>query len=139
MFLDASAIVAILSREPGFEELARRIEDARDPLFTSPLSRYEAVISLARQRVGKDRKPSPELVETCSGLVSAFLNEVMAKDIHITGSIGEGAIRAAAEFGKTVGHPADLNFGDCFAYACAKAFRLKLLYKGGDFAKTDLA
>ena len=36
-------------------------------------------------------------------------------------------------------HPAALNMGDCFAYACAKAAGARLLYKGGDFALTDLA
>jgi len=53
--------------------------------------------------------------------------------------LGDGAIRAAAEYGKTVGHAADLHFGDCLTYACAKAYRLKLIYKGDGFAKTDLA
>ncbi|MCZ4354153.1 type II toxin-antitoxin system VapC family toxin [Roseovarius aestuarii] len=139
MFIDASAIFAVLNREAGYEDLARRIDDVADQLYTSPLSRFEASVSLARQRSGKDKKPSPELVQECAALVSAFVKEVKAKDIHITSSIGDGAIRAAAEYGKTVGHAADLNFGDCFTYACAKAYRLKLIYKGNDFSETDLA
>ncbi len=49
------------------------------------------------------------------------------------------ALDAATAYGKTVGYPADLNFGDCFAYACAKTEGLRLLYKGQDFAQTDLA
>jgi len=44
----------------------------------------------------------------------------------------------AAAYGKAVGHQVDLNFGDCFSYACAKAHGVSLLYVGGDFAKTDL-
>lgn len=40
--------------------------------------------------------------------------------------------------GKRAGHKAKLNFGDCFAYAAAKAYRLPLVYKGDDFAQTDL-
>ena len=48
------------------------------------------------------------------------------------------ATQAYAEFGKGQ-HPAALNMGDCFAYACAKANRAKLLFKGEDFAKTDIA
>lgn len=139
MFIDASAIFAILNREAGYEELARRIDDVQDQLYTSPLSRFEVAVSLARQRSGKDRKPDPGLVEECSALVSEFLDEIGAKDLHITSGIGNGAIRAAAAYGKTVGHKADLNFGDCFSYACAKAYRLKLLYKGNDFSETDLA
>ena len=57
-------------------------------------------------------------------------------------SIGElerdEAIRAAARYGKGH-HPARLNMGDCFAYACAKTNDARLLYKGDDFSKTDLA
>ena len=41
-------------------------------------------------------------------------------------------------WGKGV-HPAGLNFGDCFAYACAEAYSTRLIYKGKDFAQTDLA
>ena len=54
-------------------------------------------------------------------------------------TIGDKALAVAACYGKFVGHEADLNFGDCFAYACAKAFNSPLLYKGDDFAKTDMA
>lgn len=139
MFLDASVIVAILNREPGYEEITRRIEDSTDPLYTSPLSRFEASVSLSRQRSGPMQKPSPEFVQDCATLVDDLIKALSAKDIHITSSIGNAAITAAATYGKAVGHEADLNFGDCFSYACAKAYRLKLIYKGNDFSKTDLA
>jgi ribonuclease VapC len=43
-----------------------------------------------------------------------------------------------ADFGKASGHPAKLNFGDCFAYALAKAKREPLLFKGDDFSRTDV-
>lgn len=49
------------------------------------------------------------------------------------------AVRALSIYGKQVGHPAQLNMGDAISYACAKAYRLPLLYKGNDFAQTDLA
>jgi ribonuclease VapC len=49
------------------------------------------------------------------------------------------ALSGSATYGKAVGHPADLNLGDCFAYACAKALNVPLLYKGNDFSQTDLA
>lgn len=138
MFIDASAIVAVLRREPGYEDLVRRIEDCPGQLYTSALARFEAAVSFARQRAGKS-KPTPELVMACAEIVSDMLEELSAKDIHITRSTGDGAVRAAALYGKAVGHEADLNFGDCFAYACAKSYRVKLIYKGDDFAKTDLA
>lgn len=57
--------------------------------------------------------------------------------------IGDAERRLAAEahrlYGKGTGHPAQLNMGDCFAYACAKANDAALLYKGNDFIHTDLA
>lgn len=139
MFIDASVLFAILQREAGYEHLVRRIEDVTDQLFTSPLSRYEAAVSLARQRSGKDTKPSQAFVMECAELVADLVKSLGAKDIHISSGIGDGAIRAAAQYGKAVGHAADLNFGDCFTYACAKAFRVGLIYKGDDFSKTDLA
>ncbi len=103
------------------------------------MARFEASVSLARSRSGTQTKPTRALMDACAGLVAAFVQELTARDIHITGSIGDGAIQAATEYGKIVGHLADLNFGDCFAYACARAYRLKLIYKGSDFAQTDLA
>lgn len=139
MYIDASAIVAILLREPGYEDLVRRIEAVTDQLFTSPLARYEASVSFARSRSGKYKKPSPEVLNDSMAAVSQLLGELSVRDIHISTGIGDAAIRAAAEYGKAVGHPADLNFGDCFAYACAKAYRIGIIYKGDDFAKTDLA
>jgi ribonuclease VapC len=62
--------------------------------------------------------------------------EIAGKEIMISGDIGNRAIEASMKYGKAVGHSADLNFGDCFAYACGKANRLSLLYKGNDFSKT---
>ena len=47
------------------------------------------------------------------------------------------ALQAYAQFGKGR-HPAGLNMGDCFAYACAKAHNAALLFKGEDFPKTDI-
>jgi ribonuclease VapC len=48
-----------------------------------------------------------------------------------------GAIDAFDRFGKGR-HPAGLNFGDCFAYACARSYRMPLLFKGNDFPLTDI-
>ncbi len=50
----------------------------------------------------------------------------------------DAAFSAFVAFGRGSGHPAALNFGDVFAYALAKVRDLPLLFKGGDFAETDL-
>lgn len=49
------------------------------------------------------------------------------------------ALSPHARYGKATGHQAQLNLGDCFSYAMAKALNLKILYKGNDFAQTDMA
>lgn len=139
MFVDASVIVAILNQEPGWEELVKQFTSGAGERYVSPLVRFEAVMSLARARAGDGRKPTPELVLQVGQVVDDFALEIDAREIPISDEIGRAAVDAAARYGKAVGHPADLNFGDCFAYACAKTLRAKLVYKGNDFAKTDLA
>ena len=59
MFIDASAVVGILNREPGYQDLVRRIEDVSDQRYTSLLARYEASVSFARPRSGKHGPPPP--------------------------------------------------------------------------------
>ena len=142
MFVDASVIVAILNKEPGWEELEKQLSAAAKPVYVSPLVRFEAVRGLARaaaENIRKNTKATPEMLAHARGLVEDFATEVAAKDVMISVDIGNRAIEASMTYGRAVGHKADLNFGDCFAYACAKAHRLSLLYKGNDFSLTDLA
>lgn len=142
MFVDASVIVAILNKEPGWEELEKQLSAVTKPIYVSPLVRFEAVQGLARaaaECIKKNTKPTPDMLSHARRLVDDFATEIAAKDIMISVDIGNGAIDASMKYGKAVGHNADLNFGDCFAYACAKAHRLTLLYKGNDFLLTDLA
>ena len=56
----------------------------------------------------------------------------------ITDAEAETALVAFSRYGKGRGHPAQLNLGDCFAYAVAKNHRTALLFKGADFDKTDI-
>ncbi|MCY3674265.1 MAG: type II toxin-antitoxin system VapC family toxin [Paracoccaceae bacterium] len=138
MFIDASAIVSILNEEPGFEDFVRRIEDYQSRLYVSPLARYEAVVSFARARSGKF-KPTKEELQLSKKLIDKFCESVNAEEISISPQIGKLAIKVAGRYGKIVGHEAKLNFGDCFAYACANEYDIRLLYKGNDFSRTDLA
>lgn len=137
MFLDASAVVAILNSESGFEALVNRMEAHRGKFYFSPLARFEAVAAISRSRSGPTR-PTPKQFETASQIVDGFFNSIEASEITITPTVGDRAIAVAAKYGKFVGHEADLNFGDCYSYACAKAYNATLLYKGDDFSKTDL-
>ena len=139
MFLDASAVVAIIKREPGFEALIQRAADSPTALVFSPLSRFEAVVSLARAGAGLHRSATHEQIKDSEELVDRLYLQLGAENLDLTHPIGTGAIAAAQTYGRCVGHPAGLNLGDCFAYACAKDQRVPLLYKGDDFATTDLA
>lgn len=140
MYLDASAIVAILASEVDGPELSDRINAARTPLYVSPLTQYEATISLAAQLARETGlKNDATLIERAQAAVSQLIASIGAEEIAISPEIGQAALDVAKLYGKPVGHPAQLNFGDCFAYACAKAKRVPLLYKGKDLSETDLA
>ena len=141
MFIDASAIVAILKGEPEASAFLAALQAAEGKVFCSPIARYEAVISLAAAiaREQPSGQITRELKDEVESLVDELLQKAGAREIHITESIGKAARDASAVYGKLTGHPAKLNMGDCFAYACAKAYRVPLLYKGDDFAHTDLA
>jgi ribonuclease VapC len=142
MFLDASVIVAILGREPGYAEIEKRLSASEVVFFVSPLVKFEASVALARQKAsaaGPNTKPSPSLLRQAELAVDAFVEDLGAQEVSISPEIGKKALSASAAYGKAVGHVADLNFGDCFAYACAKVLGVALLYKGSDFTHTDLA
>ena len=141
MYVDASAIVAILNREPEADALKSAVDANSAKAFVSPLTIFEATISLARAKVlarDKNQKPSRADIDAAYKVVRAFLEANDVNEIPVLADIGRLAIETAAIYGKAVGHPADLNFGDCFVYACAKAYRAPLLFKGDDFTKTDI-
>lgn len=141
MFVDASAIVAILKGEPEAAGFLAALDAARGKVFCSPVARFEAVMSLAVQmaRARGEGAMTAGDREAAEALVGDLLKEAGAREIHISETIGRLAREACARYGKIAGHPAALNMGDCFAYACAKAYQVPLLYKGNDFARTDLA
>jgi len=140
MFVDASVIVAILNQEPGYQELIKLL-DAGGKFHISPLVRFEAVAALTRIHLeATDHKANrANTIAESRALVDGFIQALNARDIVIDTRISLRALDAMASYGKLAGHPAALNFGDCFAYAAAQTYRLKLAYKGNDFAATDLA
>jgi len=128
MFLDASAIVAILLKETDWESLASKVDPDRQNI-TSALSRYEAVLGVVRSKSCE--------IEAAKILVEQFLDQAKALIISIDDQIGVKALNAFSRFGRGR-HKAALNMGDCFSYACAKAHRVPLLFKGNDFIHTDI-
>lgn len=130
MFVDSSVLVAILSDEEDAGEWAERIEKTAG-CMTSPLVVLETTMRLST-------KLSLEPVEV--GIVIArFLSEAEISIVPIEPADTDIAIDAFQRYGKGRGHPARLNLADCLSYACARRLGAGLLYKGEDFARTDLA
>jgi len=141
LFVDASVIVAILTCETDADELMARLEAAisdNRQLYVSPVVRVEAAFSITRRLAGKDKPATKEMLDRARAMVDQFILDLEAKDTMITADVASKALDAAQQFGKIVNHPASLNMGDCFAYACARAYRTKIAYKGDDFTHTDL-
>lgn len=139
-YLDASVIVAILGREDDRETFLQRLATAEPPLLISPPGLFEAVISLASKKAREAGiSLNAEFIALAQNSVAQFLADIGAQEIPVTPEIGRLAIETAKRYSRAVGHAAALNFGDCFAYACAKQSGALLLYKGNDFALTDLA
>lgn len=128
MMIDASAIVAILNAEPDAAALASAIGKAKAP-YTSPIAIYEATVALMRENQWTS--------DEAGAVVREFMEAASIKVVMITDSIAASAIRVFEQFGKGR-HPAQLNMGDCFAYASARAYRASLLFKGNDFTQTDI-
>ena len=128
--IDSSALIAIFKVESDAEQLALAIQHDPAPII-SAVSVLECSIVIRAMR-----GLAPLQAE-------AWIDEMLAKGrIDVRPATPEQlAIARAAhiQFGKGTGHPAQLNFGDCFAYALARAMDVPLLYKGQDFAKTDIA
>jgi ribonuclease VapC len=129
VFLDASAIVAIIAMEEDGPSLAGRLGQASHAC-TSAIAIFEAAVGLARI--------ADAPLADALALVERFLNEANATIAVIDGQTAALAVETLARFGKGC-HPAGLNIGDCFAYACARQLDVPLLCKGNDFPRTGIA
>jgi ribonuclease VapC len=127
--VDTSALVAIMREEPDAEALFKRLS-ADDQPCVSAGTLLETSIVLRTT----DKKTAPIADASLDQLIAAARITIVAVSLDHANE----ARRAHAKYGKGMGHPAQLNFGDCFAYALAKSLNVPLLYKGGDFARTDI-
>lgn len=126
MIVDSSAIVAILHDKPEASTFAQALFESFDSRI-SAVSYVEVAIVIDRGGDPVASRRVDELIERAEISIEAV-------------SVAQAGIARAAyrDFGKNSGHPAKLNFGDCFAYALAKTMREPLLYKGNDFIHTDM-
>lgn len=129
MLLETSAIVEFLTGGPDADAVLAKIEAAETSFFIGPTIEFEASAVIAT-KLGCD-------VGAAHASVLSFAAELGAERLSITPEIGERALAAFERYGRGRGHPAKLNFGDCFSYALAEAAQVPLLYVGSDFAATD--
>jgi ribonuclease VapC len=128
MIVDTSAVVAVLKEEPEAERFLHELTASGKPKRMSAANYLEAGIVV-------DANRNPLLSRRLDDLI--VRTEIAVEPV--TPEQAEIARAAYRDFGKRSGHPAGLNFGDCFAYALAKSMREPLLFKGGDFSHTDVA
>jgi ribonuclease VapC len=126
VIVDSSAVVAILRQEEDAKIYSDAIELAVDPKM-SVASYLEVALVLDRMRdpiIGRG--------------LDAFMADSGIELVEVTPVHAQLAREAWRDFGRGSGHPAQLNFGDLFAYALANERNEPLLFKGGDFAHTDV-
>ena len=127
MIIDSSALLAILRDEPESAACARAIERAETRRISAANFLETAIV------IDGSRDP----------IASRRFDDLLRQAEIVVEPVTEaqaGVARAAyRDFGKGSGHPAQLNFGDCFAYALARTTGEPLLFKGRDFTRTDIA
>ena len=127
--IDTSALAAIFFEEPEGQAFAERIAaDDAPTLSAGTLLECSIVFRTADRRA---RRPSDSELDDFLAVSNVTVTPVSGEQI----SIARDAYR---RFGKGMGHPAQLNFGDCMVYGVAKAEREPLLFKGSDFSQTDI-
>lgn len=124
--VDTSAIIAILHREPEADALAAALYGAQRRLIGAP-----TLFEMHQVMGGRHGKAGIKVADD-------FLTGAGIETLDWTAQMARLATDAFMRFGKGQGHPAQLNFGDCMAYAVAKSLDVPLLFKGDDFAKTDI-
>ena len=125
MIVDTSAVLAVLFGEPDAERHERAMAGAlRCRMSVANFLETAIVLESRSAGAGGDE-------------IDLLLERAPIELVPVTADHAQAARRAWRRFGKG-NHPAGLNFGDCFAYALAEATREPLLFKGRDFALTDI-
>lgn len=125
MVLDSSALIAILENQPESRALRAAVQSDPVRLISAATMIEASMVALGRQG------------ESGLETLHVFCSKADITTAAVSPEQVELAVDAFRRFGKGR-HPAGLNFGDCFSYALAKATGEPLLFKGGDFAQTDV-
>lgn len=130
MFIDSSALVALLAKESDHARVAAAIERA-EVRRTSPVVRLEGAMVLSTLL-----NVEPHVADAA---ITRLFEEATIEVAPITDAVARAAIDAFARYGKGRRHPARLNLADCLIYAAAKSSDVPLLFIGDDFTQTDIA
>lgn len=117
MILDTSVLIAIIQRQPGWEQHQRRLEEAA--LLRISAGTLQELLVVAHCRA---------ILEPVEALLALLDPDVVPVDAHVA----RRALAVYQRFGKGLGHAAQLNFGDCFSAALAEREQLPLACAGQD-------
>lgn len=129
IFVDTSAVVAILAGEPEAGSLAAKLDVEPERISAGH------VILEASMRLASLLGLAPAVAD---GLVASLIREAEVTIVPITEEIAHVSVIAFERYGKGRGAVANLNLGDCLSYACATTHGARMLAKGHDFAQTDV-
>lgn len=127
MIIDTSALLAILLDEPESTALVSAISAAPVRMVAAPTLVEASAVLYAR------KGPSADVA------LDALLHRLSVITVDMNATAAAFARDAFRRFGKGVGNPAVLNYGDCLVYGVAMATERPLLFKGTNFAQTDIA
>jgi ribonuclease VapC len=127
MVIDTSALLAILLGEGEAERMLDAIAADHIRLIGSPTLVEASAVMLARKR------------ESGRVALDALIGELDIEIVPLSVDAARLAADAYAAYGRGIGEPGVLNYGDCFSYAVAVELRQPLLFKGNDFTRTDVA
>jgi ribonuclease VapC len=127
MVIDSSALIALLLSEPETAESVTAIAGSLVRLISAASYLETTIVMLSRSGSEGQRKLDRLLTDLAATVFPFTLDQAVL------------AAEAYKRYGKGSGHPAGLNFGDCFTYGLAKLTGEPVLFKGNDFSRTDLA
>lgn len=126
MIIDSSALVAIMLAEPDATRYLGALAAAKEARMSAATYVETGIVADSSRNTADGRR------------LDALLREARITVEPVTETQAAIARQAYRDFGRGSGHPAALNFGDCFAYALAKDLGEPLLFKGDDFTHTDI-
>ena len=126
MVIDSSALVALLLGEPETPGFVAAIAGASSRSVSAPSYVETAIVMVTRSGAEAQQK------------LDQLLSDLGIEVVPFTRDQAGLAVAAFRQFGRGTGHPAALNFGDCFSYALAKFRREPVLFRGNDFSRTNV-